>query len=55
MSDAFSAWLTILTKVLDLVFSNVLTVFIFGLLIVDIFISVVGAVFDKNGERKDGK
>lgn len=50
----WDAWKNIIDQVISLIMSNILTAGFFFIMIVRILIDVIGAVFNKDGTRKDG-
>lgn len=49
----FQVWVVILEKVVEMMMSNWLTSIMFYTLVISIFVSVVAALFNKDGSRKD--
>ena len=55
METAFYEWSSIIAQVVSMLLANVTTAFIFGTLIISIFVSVIASLFYKGGERRDTK
>lgn len=49
----FDNWKQIIDMVINLITSNILTAGFFFIMIVRIFVDIIGAVFNKDGTRKE--